>query len=77
MKSIGPGLFMIALGAILKFAITYHHSGVNLGVIGVILMIVGVVAVAIGIAYTASRRRTDIVHEPGHTRVTEPRSPME
>jgi len=39
--TIGASLFLIALGAILKWAITAHVEGVNLQNMGVILMEVG------------------------------------
>ena len=39
--TVGLGLFAIAVGAILKFALTVHTAGINLSLIGVILMVVG------------------------------------
>ena len=38
---IGASLFLIAVGAILKFAVSASAEGFNIGAIGVILMIVG------------------------------------
>jgi hypothetical protein len=38
---IGTSLFLIAVGAILKFAVTTSVSGVKLATVGLILMIVG------------------------------------
>ncbi|MDQ1489348.1 MAG: hypothetical protein QOD57_3156 [Actinomycetota bacterium] len=38
---IGVSLLLIAIGAILDFAVTVRTSGFNLNTIGVILMIVG------------------------------------
>ena len=38
---IGVSLFLIAIGAILDFAVTVHTKGFNLNTMGVILMIVG------------------------------------
>ena len=38
---IGGSLTLIAIGAILKFAVTKHINGINVGTVGVILMIVG------------------------------------
>jgi hypothetical protein len=37
------GLFVVAVGAILRYAVSSHVDGVNLNVVGVILMIVGVI----------------------------------
>ena len=54
---IGASLLLIALGAILRFAITPQYShGVNWGTIGVILMIVGAVG-AIITAFLLTARR--------------------
>ena len=38
---IGVSLLLIAIGAVLDFAVTVHTSGFNLNTIGLILMIVG------------------------------------
>jgi Domain of unknown function (DUF6458) len=47
--TIGTSLFLIAVGAILKFAVTWHASGIDLHVVGVILMVVGVVGLLLGV----------------------------
>ncbi len=55
---IGAGIFLIAIGAILKFAVTTEMVyGVNLQVVGVILMIVGVLGIIIEAAILLPRRR--------------------
>lgn len=69
---IGASLVLIALGAILKFAVTVRTSGLDIGVVGVILMIVGVVGLLITMAMMFSRRRTEVIHRPGHTTYIEP-----
>jgi hypothetical protein len=59
--SIGFSLFLIAAGAILRYAVTWEPSGVNLETVGLILMIVGIVGLVISIAWmanAASRDRT-------------------
>jgi hypothetical protein len=38
---IGPSLFLIAAGAILKFAVTETIAGIDIQTAGVILMVVG------------------------------------
>lgn len=53
---IGLGLFLVTLGAILKFAITADVPGVDLRAIGVILMVAGVVAVLFNLALMMRRR---------------------
>ena len=40
--TLGTSLFLIAVGAILRFAVHVHTKGFNLHTVGVILMIVGV-----------------------------------
>jgi Domain of unknown function (DUF6458) len=39
---IGAGILLIAIGAILAFAVNWHVSGLDLHVVGWVLMIVGV-----------------------------------
>lgn len=75
--TIGASLFLIAVGAILKWAITDNLSGVDLGTIGVILMIVGAAGLILGVALLMSRRRTDIVTRPGRTTYIEPNDPVD
>jgi len=62
---IGAGIFLIAIGAILKFALNVQVQGVDLQVIGVILMIVGVLGIIIEAAiFMPRRRRRDTYDEP-------------
>ncbi|MEH3052490.1 MAG: DUF6458 family protein [Patulibacter minatonensis] len=55
--TIGGSLFLIAVGAILKFAITDDISGVDVQTIGVILMAVGVVGLLLGLLFLGRARR--------------------
>lgn len=55
--TVGGSLFLIALGAILKFAITDEISGVDVQTIGVILMVVGVVGLILGLFLLNRARR--------------------
>jgi hypothetical protein len=55
---IGAGLFLVAIGAVLTFAVNATVNGVNIQTIGVILMIVGVLGLVIDVAIFAPRRRT-------------------
>jgi Domain of unknown function (DUF6458) len=60
---IGASLFLIAVGAILRFAVSSEYShGVNLWAVGVILMIVGAVGALITLAFMTTRRRTDVTY---------------
>jgi len=63
---IGTSIFLIALGAILRYAITADVEGVNLDVVGLILMIVGVVGLVISFLWMtmwADRRRGAVVDD--------------
>lgn len=71
--TIGASLFLIAVGAILKFAVTYDGNGFDIGTIGVILMIVGVVGLLLGLFLMTTRRRTDVIAHDRGTTVVEPR----
>jgi hypothetical protein len=60
---IGASLLLIAVGAILRFAITPQYShGVNWGTVGVILMIVGAVGAIFTAVLLTARRRTDVTY---------------
>jgi len=70
---IGSSLFLIALGAVLRFAISTRTShGVNWATIGVILMIVGAVGFLISLFLLTSRRRTDVVYRRDGATYVEP-----
>ena len=56
--TIGAGVVLAAIGAVLTFAVTATVAGLNIHVIGVILMIAGIVGVALDLAVFAPRRRT-------------------
>jgi uncharacterized membrane protein len=74
---IGASLFLIAVGAILTFAVTADVNGLDLSTIGVILMIVGAAGLLITIAMLSTRRRTDIIHRRTGTTVIEPNDPID
>jgi hypothetical protein len=57
--TIGASLFLIAVGAILKFAVTASVAGIDLQVVGVILIIVGAVGLVIGLAMAFTRGGQD------------------
>jgi protein-S-isoprenylcysteine O-methyltransferase Ste14 len=48
---IGTSIFLIAVGAILHFAVTTSVSGIELDTVGTILMIVGIVGLLISLLY--------------------------
>ncbi len=46
---LGTSILLIAIGAILKFAVTTSVSGISLATVGVILMVVGVLGLLLTI----------------------------
>ena len=46
---IGTSIFLIAVGAVLKYAVTASVSGVDLDVVGVILMVAGAVGLVLSL----------------------------
>ncbi|MDO8212207.1 DUF6458 family protein [Conexibacter sp. CPCC 206217] len=63
--TIGGSLFLIIVGAILRFAVTAHVASVDLQTVGLILMIGGAVGLVIGLAMTfATTRRTQPGRRP-------------
>ena len=62
--TIGTSLLLIAVGAILKYAVTADVSGINIQTVGVILMLVGILGLILSLLYTfvwsegARRRRS-------------------
>lgn len=55
--SIGTSIFLIAVGAIIRYAVTFHVSGVSRPAIGLILIIAGIVGVVLSLIYMATARR--------------------
>ena len=60
---IGTSIFLIALGAILKFAVTASVSGVELATVGVILMVVGILGLIISLLVLLQPRDRGVVRE--------------
>jgi hypothetical protein len=55
---IGTSIFLIALGAILKFAVTTTVSGIELATVGTILIVVGIIGLLASMLWMAQARRT-------------------
>ena len=71
---IGTSILLIAVGAILKFAVTTEVSGIELATVGVILMVVGIIGLLISLLYMtmwADRRRGTAVADPAVVRERE------
>ena len=60
---IGTSIFLIAVGAILKFAVTATLAGIDLQTAGVILIVVGIVGLVLSLmqmmVWSDRRRRPD------------------
>jgi Domain of unknown function (DUF6458) len=54
--AIGTSLFLIAVGAILKYAVDATVAGVDIQTAGLILMIIGVVGLVIGLFLVTQQR---------------------
>ncbi len=66
--TIGSSIVLIAIGAILKFAVTAHVSGFNLQTAGTVLLVVGALGLVLAVLYTfiwadRARGRQTVVHE--------------
>ena len=59
--TMGTGLFLLAVGAILRYAVKDEWDAVNLETVGLILMIVGVIGFIVGAIYAFGRRREAVV----------------
>jgi heme/copper-type cytochrome/quinol oxidase subunit 2 len=65
--TIGTSIVLIAVGAILKYAVTADLDAIDIQTVGTILMIVGILGLAISLLYTfvlADRRRPDPYDAP-------------
>ena len=60
---IGVSIFLIAIGAILTFAVNATLSGVSIQTVGVILMIAGALGLIVTLMVFAPRRRAGGVVE--------------
>jgi len=50
----GTGIFLFALGAVLRFAVSAQVQGINIHTVGVILMVAGVAAAVVSAFYWQS-----------------------
>ncbi len=57
---IGTSILLIAVGAILRFAVTDAVQGIELATVGLILMIVGIVGLLISLLLLTQARRVPI-----------------
>jgi uncharacterized membrane protein YidH (DUF202 family) len=55
--TVGGSIFLIAVGAILRYAVTASVSGIKLQTVGLILIIAGIIGLVVGLFMYASARR--------------------
>jgi len=67
---IGASVFLIAVGAILTFAVHASVSGIAIHTVGVILMIAGALGLIVTLTIFAPRRRAALVRSTTTTRTT-------
>ena len=61
---LGTSIFLIAVGAVLKYAVTASVAGVRLHTVGLILMVVGGIGLLVSLFWLVSRpRRGTIVRD--------------
>ena len=73
---LGTSIFLLAVGAILTFAVTVSVSGIDLRTVGVILMVVGVLGIVLEFALfrPRTRRTTSVTSTDPTSSVTTHRS---
>ena len=58
---IGTSIFLIAVGAVLKFAVTATVSGISLATVGTILIVLGIIGLLISMVLVMQAGRRDAV----------------
>ena len=58
---IGTSLVLIAIGAILRYAVHASVSGVSIHVVGLILIVVGVAGLVVSLIWMLSARRRGMI----------------
>ena len=67
----GFSVFLIAVGAVLTFAVHKTVSGLDIRTVGVILMVAGAIGLIITLAVYGPRRRSTMVHERTESRTAD------
>lgn len=68
---IGTSILLIAVGAILYFAVNVDVSGLEISTVGLILMVVGVIGLLISLFFLSQRRGDAVVDAAPRERVRE------
>jgi hypothetical protein len=61
--TIGTSIFLIAVGAILKYAVTASVAGIRIETVGVILMVAGAIGLVIGLFLLTQSRRDPVAYD--------------
>ena len=69
---IGLGILLIAIGAVLTFAVTADLPFIAVETLGIILMIVGVIALIAAFVYNQQRAHTSHTSRVEERRIEEP-----
>jgi phosphate/sulfate permease len=56
--SLGTGIVLVVIGAILAFALNIQVSWIDLHLVGYILMVAGIIGIIIGLVLLTRRRRS-------------------
>ena len=73
--TIGTSIVLIALGAILKWAVTAHVNGFDIQTAGTVLFVVGLVGLALSLIYSFWWTRRDAYVHDGYEERTIRRPP--
>jgi hypothetical protein len=68
---IGASIFLVAVGAILTFALEVEVAGIDLDVVGWILIAAGVLGLVLTLLIWGPRRRAVVSRRPGDNTVEE------
>ena len=70
--TIGSAILLIAVGAILRWAVTAHVSGINIQTAGTVLFVIGIIGLVLAVLYTFYWSRATTASE---VRVRDDRDP--
>lgn len=73
--TIGTSIVLIAVGAILKWAVTANVKGFDIQTAGTVLFVVGLVGLALALIYTFWWTRRDVYAHDGYEERTVRRPP--
>ena len=66
---LGTSIGLVAVGAILAWAVTFEMSSIDVNMVGMILFAVGLLGIAVTLAATSTSQRT-VIHQDREVHVT-------